>query len=135
MFKFNIRYFIPAFLLFWVEVYIDLYVHDSFIRPSAGDFLITIWLYCAIKSCLDTPVMKTALVTLLIAYLIEISQYFHFVYVMGWEGSHIARAIFGTTFQWSDLLMYTLGILLVIEVERIRIKRSIKKMYNQKPIK
>jgi len=133
MFKFNIRYFIPAFFLFAVEVYIDLYVHDAFIRPSVGDFLVVIWLYCCFKSILNTQPLATALVTLLIAYAIEVSQYFHFIYVMGWGDSHLARAILGTTFQWSDMLMYTLGILLVIEIERIRIKRSISKMY--KPVK
>lgn len=131
MFKFNIKYFLLAFLLFWVEVYIDLYVHDPFIRPSFGDFLIVIFLYCFLKSFIKIPVMTAALVTLFIAYAIEVSQYFYFVYAMGWGNSHLARAIFGTTFQWSDLLMYTLGILLVIEVERRLTKRSINKMYRQ----
>jgi len=135
MFKFDVRYFTVAFLLFWVEVHIDLYVHDPFIRPSFGDFLIVIFLYCFFKSFLNTPVMATALATLFIAYAIEVSQYFHFVYAMGWGNSHLARAIFGTTFQWSDLLMYTLGILLVIELERRRVKRSISKMYQQNPSK
>ncbi len=131
MFIFDYRYLILAFLLFWVEVYIDMEVHDAFIRPSVGDFLVVIWLYCSFKSFLNTRVLATALVTLLIAYPIEVSQYFHLIYDMVWGDSHLARAILGTTFQWSDLLMYTLGIGLVLGIERARLKYNLNKMYQK----
>jgi hypothetical protein len=106
-------------------------VHDAFIRPSVGDFLVVIWLYCSFKSFLNTRVLATALVTLLIAYPIEVSQYFHLIYDMVWGDSHLARAILGTTFQWSDLLMYTLGIGLVLGIERARLKYNLNKMYQK----
>lgn len=120
MFKFNIGYFIWAILLFGVEVIIDLYVRDALIRPFGGDFLVVILLYCFIKSFLNSPVRPTALVTLLIAYTIEILQYFHFIYWLGLGNSGIARAILGTNFQWGDILAYTLGVSLIMGIEQGR---------------
>lgn len=120
MLKFNIGYFIWAVVLFGVEVVIDLYVHDAFIRPFFGDFLVVILLYCCFKSFLSTPVRPTAIVTLLIAYLIETLQYFHFIYRLSLQNSGIARAILGTSFAWGDLLAYTLGISLVMLIELTR---------------
>jgi len=41
-FTFNTKYFLLAFALFFVEVYIALYVHDDIIRPYIGDVLVVI---------------------------------------------------------------------------------------------
>lgn len=120
MFKFNIGYFAIAALLFWAEVLIAIYLHDPVIRPFGGDFLVVILLYSFIKSFVNLPVGFTAIITLLIAYLIEISQYFHLIYRLDWENSGIARAILGTNFAWGDMVAYTLGIGLVMVVERRR---------------
>lgn len=120
MLKFQLKYFIPFIILFLVEVLIALFFHDRFIRPFIGDVLVVILIYCFIKSFLDTPVIITAIAVLLFAYLIETLQYFHIVNILGLQNSTVARIVIGTSFEWTDLLAYTLGIALVILVEKKR---------------
>jgi hypothetical protein len=117
MWRFNIKYFIFAALLFIAEVIIAVYVHDRFIRPYFGDFLVSIFVYCAVKSFFDTPVGSTAVYVLLFSYAVEFSQFFHLVDVIGLGDSALACAILGTNFAYTDMLMYTLGIILVLFLE------------------
>ena len=112
-------YFLMALLLLLTEIVIGVFVHDSIIRPYGGDFLVVILLYCLAKSVLNSPVIKTALGVLLFSYIVETLQYFHFVRVLGLEKYALARIIMGTSFAWTDILAYTLGIGLVLLVESI----------------
>jgi hypothetical protein len=118
--KFSLVYFIPAVLLFITEVFIALYMHDAVIRPFGGDFLVVILIYCSIKSIFNTPVLSTAIVVLLFAYAVEVSQYFHLVYVLGLGGSSLAKALLGTSFSFTDLFMYTLGTMTVLIAEHLK---------------
>ena len=68
--------------------------------------------------------MPLFLGVLLFAYAVEISQYFHLIAVVGLENSKIARLIMGTSFSWTDMLMYTLGIILVLILEILPGRRS-----------
>ena len=115
--KFNWNYFIIAFLLFVVEVLIAMFVHDQFIRPYFGDFLVVILIYCFVKSFLDTPFLKTAIAVLVFAFTLEVLQYFDIVTKIGLGHSKFARTVIGTSFEWIDLIAYTLGIVFVIYVE------------------
>ena len=119
MLKFNIRYFGLAIVLFLVELYIGLYMHDAVIRPYGGDLLIGIFIYCFLKSFIATRVKPTAVLVLLICYTAELMQYLHFLNHVGWQNSHWARMIFGTGFSWIDMLCYTLGMLIVLQLEMI----------------
>ena len=115
--KFNWNYFIIAFLLFVVEVLIAMFVHDQFIRPYFGDFLVVILIYCFVKSFLDTPFLKTAIAVLVFSFTLEVLQYFDIVTKIGLGHSKFARTVIGTSFEWIDLIAYTLGIVFVIYVE------------------
>jgi hypothetical protein len=117
MYRFNIKYFGLTAFLFIIEVIIALYVNDSFIRPYLGDLLVAILVYCAVKSFFDTPVGSTALCVLVFSYTVEVSQYFHLVNKLGLGNSKLACAIMGTHFSFIDMLMYTLGIILVLFLE------------------
>ena len=117
MFKFNKYYFGLAVLLFNAEVLIADFMHDAIIRPYGGDFLVVILVYTLVKAFLKTNVWNTAIGSLIFAYVVEITQYFHLIYRLGWEGSAVARNLMGTTFRWLDMLAYTLGALLVLVLE------------------
>lgn len=119
MFKFNLRYFLLTVLLFLTEVLIARYMDDAIIRPYGGDFLVVILIYCFVKSFFNTPVLGTAIGTLLFSYFVEITQYFHLVNVLGWYQYKIARIVMGTYFSFVDLLCYTLGIMLVLLLEKL----------------
>lgn len=113
-------YFVLTVFLFTAEFIIGADVHDAIIRPYGGDFLVVILLYCFIKSFINTPVLKTAGAVLLVAYLVEVSQYFNLLNVLGLANSTLARVLLGTCFSFTDLLAYTLGIILVLFVENVR---------------
>ena len=120
VFKFSPFYAFSALLLFITEVLIALFVHDQFIRPYIGDFLVVILIYCFVKSFLNTPVVPTALGVLVFAYTVELLQYFRIVELLGLQHSKAARIIIGSSFEWQDMLAYTMGILIVVLVEKRR---------------
>lgn len=120
MLKFNIGYFLITMLLLAIEVIIALFLHDSIIRPFGGDFLVVILIYCFIKSFFDLPVLVAATGTLVFAYAVEISQYFHLVNLLGLEHSKLAKILLGTTFSFYDIMAYTFGIAAVLVVEKLK---------------
>ena len=119
--RFNSGYMAAAALLLITEILIARYMHDRFVRPWVGDMLVVILLYCLVKSCWNTPVVKTAVAVLLFSFVVETLQYFHIVRVLGLEQFALARIIIGTSFEWTDLLAYTVGIGLVLLVEYKRL--------------
>jgi hypothetical protein len=121
--RFSKFYFVLTFLLFLIEVLIALYVHDSFIRPYVGDFLVVVLLYCFACSFVKAPVVPMALAVLLFSYLIETLQYFNVVQWLGLGNSRLANVIIGNYFTWSDIIAYTLGIGFTILVEKLRLVR------------
>jgi len=123
--KENAGYFLLFIALLVIELLIGTYLHDTFIRPYGGDFLVVILIYCFIKSFLNTSVIKTAIGVLTFSYAVEISQYFHLIKVLGLQHSRVASLILGSSFSFSDLLCYTLGILLVLLIEKIRIGQKL----------
>ncbi|MGN6353754.1 MAG: DUF2809 domain-containing protein [Parafilimonas sp.] len=118
MLRFQRRYFIFFVILLLIEVVIALFAHDNFIRPFFGDFLVVILIYCFIKSFLNTPLVMTAVAVLLFSYLIEVLQYFNIIKMLGIQNSNLARVVIGTSFEWTDLIAYTLGIGLVILLDK-----------------
>ena len=83
MLQFNKTYFGLTILLFAVEVFIALYVHDDFIRPYVGDVLVVVLIYCCIQSFLKVAVMPTAVFVLFFAIGIETLQYCNLVERLG----------------------------------------------------
>ena len=120
MLTFNLKYFLLTFLLFVTEVLIALFVHDSFIRPYFGDYLVVILIYCAVRTFLNASPLKVATGVLLFSYTIEVLQYFRIVDRLGLSGNAIAKTIIGYGFEWWDILAYTLGIITVLILERRR---------------
>lgn len=113
-------YFLCFVVLLILEILIALFIKDKFIRPFFGDFLVVILIYSFIRSFFPYPVITTAFGVLLFSYLVEVSQYFKLVNILGLEGNTWASVIIGTSFSWWDMLFYTLGILFVLFAEHIR---------------
>ena len=117
MFTFNYRYFLLACLLFSIEVLIALYVHDKFIRPYGGDYLVVFLIYFAVKTLVKARPLKVAIGVLLFAYAVETLQYFNFVDRIGLSHNKLARTVIGYGFEWWDIVAYTLGIITILIVE------------------
>ena len=124
MLQFNRTYFAFTVFLFLLETAIALFVHDNFIRPYFGDFLVVMLLYCFLKSFINVSVWAAAGLVLLFSFAIETAQYFNMVEKLGLEHYKIAKVVLGNSFAWMDLLAYVLGILAVISIEKFTLKRE-----------
>lgn len=113
-------YLVLTLLLLIIELLIFFYLDDPFIRPFVGDFLVVIFMYVFLRSFLDISVLKACIYTLLFAYGTECLQYLKFTYFLGLEHNRWAQLFLGTTFHWGDMLAYTLGIALVLGIEKWR---------------
>lgn len=121
LWTFNLKNFIIAIAIFIIEVLIALYIHDNFIRPFFGDFLVVILLYYLVKSLLNLSIKITAILVLIFSYIVEFLQYFKFVEIIGLQEYKLARIVIGTSFSWYDIIAYTCGIIFVYWIEHKRI--------------
>ena len=106
-------YFLIFLFLLLVEIAIATYLKTGFIRANLGDLLVVIVLYCLLMSTLK-PSVKTGLVlTLAIAFMIELLQLIDLTRFFPQEYKQLATLVLGSHFSWLDLLMYVLGIVCV----------------------
>jgi len=124
---FRASYFLLTVLLFFTEVLIALFVHDTIIRPYIGDVLVVILVYCFVKTFFNTPVVATAIAVLVFACCIELLQYFHFVKLLGLQHNKLANVVLGNSFAWEDLLAYVAGTAITISVEKLARKWNVRK--------
>jgi len=117
MLRFNLRFFIYTILFLIIEVLIALYVHDNFIRPYVGDYLVVMLIYCAVRTFIQADTLTIAIGVLLFAYLVEVLQYFRIVDRLGLAGNQLAKTVIGYGFEWLDILAYTLGVITIVLVE------------------
>jgi len=103
-----------------LEILIARFAHDRLIRPYAGDFLATIFLYCLLKSAWPAPARRVALAALLVSYALEGAQLVHLLAWLGWQHVRVARLVLGSQFAWGDVLAYTLGAAAVLGLEHAR---------------
>lgn len=111
-------YVAATFVLFLVEVAIALFVHDAVIRPYAGDSIVVIMVYTAIRAVTRLGVRAAALAAFLFACAVEIGQYFHLVDRIGLGHNAFARTILGTTFVPEDFVAYAIGALVAVALEK-----------------
>ena len=114
---FNSIYFLWFLLLLATEIAIALFLKTGFIRHTFGDFLVVILIYCFIKSFWNTKPLNAGVFVLLIAYAIEFLQLSNFLEHLNLSNSTAATLIFGNTFQFGDLLAYSLGISTTLFIE------------------
>lgn len=117
------NYLIAAMAFFIIEVLIALYVHDDIIRPWGGDVLVVVLLYCFVRGVTRLNLLTAAAVVLVFSWFVEALQYLQIIRILGLEGNTVARTVIGTTFSWTDIVAYTLGIALVVGVEVVMNKK------------
>ncbi len=109
-------YRILSILLLLVEIV--LVFTSGFIRHTFGDFLVVMLLYCSIKSFVNISNKTTAILVLAIAYTIEFIQLTNISQTELFNTFPILKLVIGTTFQWTDLIAYTLGVLCTLYIEK-----------------
>ena len=116
-FYFNYQYLLPTSVLLAIEIGIALFVNDVLIRPFIGDVLVVILIYCFSRVFLNVNYLKVAFGVLILAFTIEILQYFDYVKLLGLENNRVLSVAMGRTFEWLDFAAYTFGFLLLITTE------------------
>lgn len=127
--KFNKIYFVLALLFFTTEACIALFLKTGFIRHTFGDYLAVIMVYTVIKSIVDIKVWPTAIFVLILSFIVEFLQLTPFLEVLNLHNSKSAVLILGNSFQFTDLLAYTLGIITILHIET-NYNENIKNTYN-----
>ena len=125
--KFKIHYFILALIILFIEIIIALFAHDKIIRPYVGDFLVVILIYCFLRSFINISVTKLAISALLFSYVVETLQYLNILGRWGLENSRLAKTLMGSSFEWTDIIAYTLGIVLVLYIEKVIANKAFKR--------
>lgn len=120
--KFNDAYFVIFIILLFFEIVIAVCVKSGFIRHTFGDYLVTILMYCFFKSFLNLNVINLSISVLAFAFVIEFYQLINILEVFNLQNNKIISIILGTTFQFTDLIAYTLGIVTVLAIE-FKLKR------------
>ncbi len=123
----NSRYILLTLLLLAIEIAIAIFVHDQFIRPFFGDFLAVIFVYCGLR-IFRQNILKTALISLSIAFFIEILQYFKFIEITGLIEYKVLAILIGNSFSWLDILAYSLGFVFILLIENFEILRILCKL-------
>lgn len=114
MLRIHRGYLAASGLLLALLIVIAAYVHDRFVRPFMGDVLVVVWLYWLLAAFLKVKPLWLALATWLFACALEVGQYFNLVSVLGLQQYRAARIIIGATFDWQDLLAYSLGFMVIV---------------------
>lgn len=120
-FRFDLKSFLIFIFIFVIEIIIALYIRDSIIRPYGGDVLVVILMYYFFKSFIRVKPVYLAVSVLLVAYTVEIGQYFNMVEILGMQDNRIMRIVIGSSFSWGDMLAYTAGALICILIDRKRL--------------
>ncbi|MBD2459377.1 DUF2809 domain-containing protein [Nostoc sp. FACHB-87] len=117
MFTLNKKYFYFTVILFSIEVFIAIFVNESFIRPFIGDVLVVILIYCFVKTFLKIHSSIVISAVLAFSCTIEVLQYFNFVKILGLQKYKILAIALGSTFDGKDIIAYAIGAITVLLLE------------------
>ena len=92
-------------------------------RHYLGDVLAVILLYAFVRAIFSAPPSNLALKIFAFAAALELVQYFGVVQILGVENK-ILKVIIGGTFDFTDLLCYAVGCILVDVYEKFEKRRS-----------
>jgi DNA integrity scanning protein DisA with diadenylate cyclase activity len=112
-FKFNLKSFCLFLLLLAIEIFIAKFIQDRFIRPFVGDVLVVVLIYFFLKTFIQTNNRFLLLGVWVFACVVELLQWFHLVNLLGLQNNKLMVIILGATFDWYDLLAYSIGIVLL----------------------
>lgn len=116
--QFNTSYFVAFILVFVIEASIAIYLKEGFIRHTFGDYLAVFLLYFFFKSFIKGKTFQIALVVFIISFIVEFLQLTNFLELIHLQNNNIAKVVLGSTFQISDLIAYTLGVITILIFEK-----------------
>ncbi|WP_272023494.1 DUF2809 domain-containing protein [Olleya namhaensis] len=115
--KFNPLFTVLTVILLITEIAIAYFLKDGFVRYTVGDFLASILVYCAIRSCCSTKAVRVALTALIISFTVEFAQLFNLLDLLYLRANKIASIILGSHFSIEDLIAYAFGIITIYFID------------------
>ncbi len=129
--KLRITYIIFFLVILITEICIALFIHDDFIRPYVGDVLVTMLICSFLRIFIPEGVRLLPAYVFIFAAIVEITQYFDIVKILGLQDNRVLSTLIGRTFSLLDLLCYAVGCILFfctsVLVQSICRKRNGKK--------
>ena len=116
---FNKRYFIPFLLVLVCEIAIAIFYIHRFVRGFLGDILVIPLLYFLLRAFFTITHKSSIYIVLGIAFIIEILQLFNLAEELKIQ-SKLLKIILGNTFDWKDLLAYTLGAAIIHLIVKLK---------------
>ena len=93
-------------------------IFPEFITEYAGDTLWAAMVYFGIRFLFPSvSILKTATISLRFSYCIEISQLYQADWANAIRNTTLGALIFGHGFLWSDMICYTVGVLVSAAVD------------------
>ena len=104
------KHFLIVILVFLAEIMVaTTFAHIRWVRSWLSDYLVVILIYHFIKAIREVRPLPLALTVFLFSCLVEMAQYFHLADLLGFHHPNLLRTLLGTTFSWTDILMYLSG--------------------------
>ena len=92
----------------------------EWINTYLGDALWAVMIYLFTAVLLhDRKPLQIALVSLLFCYLIEISQLYHAPWIDAIRNTRLGGLVLGFGFLWTDIIAYTMGIVVMLAIESL----------------
>lgn len=104
-------------LFLLIELCIDQFFHDRFIRPVLGDYLIVFLVYFGLKTLINLKPVTAVIIATFFAYVVETMQYINILSLLNLKPNTLTRLTLGSSFSWEDMLAYTLGGLTIYYLE------------------
>lgn len=106
-------------VILFAEIYIALFINDSFVRPYVGDMLVTVLICCFCRVIIPKGVRALPVYVFILAAVVETGQYFDVVKLLGLDGNKFFSVVFGRTFSVYDLICYAIGCLSFFAIDYI----------------
>jgi hypothetical protein len=107
--RFDRQSFVVFLLSLCIVVIIGAFFRDAFVRHFLGDVFIVVVICFFVRSLWPVKPWVLVLGTLIFSYGVEVTQYFRLIDLLGWRNSQLAHLTIGSSFDWFDLLAYTIG--------------------------
>lgn len=120
----NPNWLLSFLILLGIEIIIAQYFHGGFIRNTLGDFLVVILIYSFFRAITNINWKKIALGVLILAYAIELFQWIDILQLLGIKKNTTTAIVLGSSFDWGDMLAYTLGLISIAIFEKLNAGRK-----------
>lgn len=107
--------------LLFTEILIALCIHDNFIRPYVGDILVVAVVYFFLRILFPEKYSWLPAAVFAFAVLVEVSQYFHLVELLGITNP-ILKVALGSVYGTKDIVCYGIGCIILAGYEWIKRK-------------